>query len=956
MSTQKVLAIQVQVNAQQAQAGLNLATASTRTFAAGMQRVGQQATAAGASVMRVLTSWQSALVALVTAASGLQLGSALVREAKSLDEFSEKLRQLNLNAQELSTLEFVADRINVPFDTLAESVSRANIALGKLRNEGRAAILGVSLSDARGGQRGVLDVLQELGPAMERLGLNRLAQQTMIGDIFGRQALNVDRLMGAGVLKKYREEMDRLGGPTLQRNIDAGVKVADALDDVAFAWKRVKQEGVVALAELTPAVEWLAQRLGSLPSSVQGFAAALGAAAGSGPNAAEAQRNVMAFGRTIVDGMRDSAMALASAVGTTAGAAFETAVAGLGPTLRDVAYDALAPLLRKLPGVGDDKFPLSLSEQISQTRAKLLQAEAAARRNDSMGWSTESRAYVQQGGILRRTAVGMELSEQAEVAGKAGLLRRELQDLELQASRQRQERLDAFFKTLGSGATVSAQAWKEAAAVIDASWKRIETAANGLGERYGDTIFGPPSSLARPSGNAIFGGIMQSQQMLAMMGAMNGVGFLMGGAPSGTQGGEPDLRGVAFIRERRQVLAELQARESIAFGGDTNAARTRTQMAFAQQRNELFEKYGEAARQVLPRLERVQAIEERRMSLDAKVAATLRDLNKAQEEYNLSVAQRAQRVTAGLLTQDEARRADDVSASVLLSSQQAAADELRRLQQEYPEFARLVDDTTRDVRISMEQLAMSLQRISRGDWRAGFRAGLEDIRLQAEDVFTFTRDLTVGVANTMASGFSTAFLNIVNGTENVKDAFRNLASSVLTYIAQMTTQMLVFRAIAGIAGSFAGGTGGASGAGLSGAGNATASGMSIPNASSGLSLNSLLGPAGRFASGAAFHRGEVVPFASGGVVTAATLFPMSRGRTGLMGEAGPEAIMPLKRGRDGRLGVAGGKSITIAPVINVTVSGGASTQQSQRVGREVATAIVDAIQRDPDLRMIVRQM
>ena len=33
-----------------------------------------------------------------------------------------------------------------------------------------------------------------------------------------------------------------------------------------------------------------------------------------------------------------------------------------------------------------------------------------------------------------------------------------------------------------------------------------------------------------------------------------------------------------------------------------------------------------------------------------------------------------------------------------------------------------------------------------------------------------------------------------------------------------------------------------------------------------------------------------------------TLFPMAQGM-GLMGEAGPEAIMPLKRGANGKLGV-----------------------------------------------------
>jgi tape measure domain-containing protein len=58
-----------------------------------------------------------------------------------------------------------------------------------------------------------------------------------------------------------------------------------------------------------------------------------------------------------------------------------------------------------------------------------------------------------------------------------------------------------------------------------------------------------------------------------------------------------------------------------------------------------------------------------------------------------------------------------------------------------------------------------------------------------------------------------------------------------------------------------------------------------------------------FARGGAFAGGqELTAFARGGVVNRPTVFPFSRG-IGLMGEAGPEAILPLRRGRDGRLGV-----------------------------------------------------
>ncbi|MCC6001656.1 MAG: phage tail tape measure protein, partial [Pararhodobacter sp.] len=58
-----------------------------------------------------------------------------------------------------------------------------------------------------------------------------------------------------------------------------------------------------------------------------------------------------------------------------------------------------------------------------------------------------------------------------------------------------------------------------------------------------------------------------------------------------------------------------------------------------------------------------------------------------------------------------------------------------------------------------------------------------------------------------------------------------------------------------------------------------------------------------FARGGVFAGGgQLTAFARAGVVTRPTVFPFARG-IGLMGEAGPEAILPLRRGRDGRLGV-----------------------------------------------------
>ena len=83
-----------------------------------------------------------------------------------------------------------------------------------------------------------------------------------------------------------------------------------------------------------------------------------------------------------------------------------------------------------------------------------------------------------------------------------------------------------------------------------------------------------------------------------------------------------------------------------------------------------------------------------------------------------------------------------------------------------------------------------------------------------------------------------------------------------------------------------------------------------------------------FGDGAAFSQGRVMPFARGGVVSGATSFPM-RGGTGLMGEAGPEAILPLARGPDGSLGVRSGGVGGVKVVMNVTTPDAQSFARSQ---------------------------
>ncbi len=99
--------------------------------------------------------------------------------------------------------------------------------------------------------------------------------------------------------------------------------------------------------------------------------------------------------------------------------------------------------------------------------------------------------------------------------------------------------------------------------------------------------------------------------------------------------------------------------------------------------------------------------------------------------------------------------------------------------------------------------------------------------------------------------------------------------------------------------------------------------------------------AAAFADGGSFSQGRVMPFAKGGVVTTPTSFPM-RGGIGLMGEAGPEAIMPLTRGADGRLGVRsdGASKQSVQVVMNISTPDATSFRHSQsQIAAQMGRAI-----------------
>jgi len=157
--------------------------------------------------------------------------------------------------------------------------------------------------------------------------------------------------------------------------------------------------------------------------------------------------------------------------------------------------------------------------------------------------------------------------------------------------------------------------------------------------------------------------------------------------------------------------------------------------------------------------------------------------------------------------------------------------------------------------------------------------------------------LTLNEAANQAGGrFGQFFNDIIDGAVRGELNFKQMALSIIQDLTAMILKAMLWKALGPIFGGDGGG-------GI---------------------LGGLFGGLLESANGNAFGAANnVIPFANGGIVGSPTFFPMNGTKTGLMGEAGPEAIMPLKRGTDGKLGVAAdGSGGGVTNIFNTTINPG----------------------------------
>ena len=190
----------------------------------------------------------------------------------------------------------------------------------------------------------------------------------------------------------------------------------------------------------------------------------------------------------------------------------------------------------------------------------------------------------------------------------------------------------------------------------------------------------------------------------------------------------------------------------------------------------------------------------------------------------------------------------------------------------------------------------------------------------------------IGAAADAAATLATSGIAaMIAGTKSAEQVFVEFLSSIADALIDTAKQMIAQYIAIGIARMFAG---------IGSPGNFAPSGPLAAVGNVNTDVSGFFAPS---ANGNAFGANGIIPFAKGGIVNSPTLFPFAKG-VGLMGEAGPEAIMPLSRGPGGKLGVmaSGGGGGDVNVVVNVDAKGSSvegNEQGANQLGRVISAAV-----------------
>ncbi|EBQ9438175.1 phage tail tape measure protein [Salmonella enterica] len=394
--------------------------------------------------------------------------------------------------------------------------------------------------------------------------------------------------------------------------------------------------------------------------------------------------------------------------------------------------------------------------------------------------------------------------------------------------------------------------------------------------------------------------------------------------------------------ERHKKAMERQTKKPKAYHNDEAS---RLLLQYSQQQAQVegqiaaaklstTEKMTEAHKQLLAFQQRITDLSGKKLTADEKsvlahkdeIEQALRGLDiKQQELQHQNALNELKKKTVQLtsqLTEEEAKvrqqHAMALATMGMGDQQRGRYEERLKIQQQYQDkLEQLKRDSkakgtldSEEYRQAEQELQDSLDRrlaewadynakvdTASGDWTLGASRALDNFLAQGSNVAGMTENVFTNAFNGMADA-------VGNFATTGKFNFRSFTVSILADLAKMEARIAASQALGGLLKwgmtAFGAGAGAAAGSGAN----------AIQSYGANFSLNAV---------GGVYNSADLSRY-SGSVVSRPTFFAFAKG-AGVMGEAGPEAILPLRRGADGKLGVvaAGGGMAMFAPQYNIEI-------------------------------------
>lgn len=365
---------------------------------------------------------------------------------------------------------------------------------------------------------------------------------------------------------------------------------------------------------------------------------------------------------------------------------------------------------------------------------------------------------------------------------------------------------------------------------------------------------------------------------------------------------------------RAQARTLTETLETLRQTGETHAKNTE----FSKQQSR-FAELDEAAKTRALTAQEKSLLSSREAILNAaKVVDQKNKEVEAQQKIN-GLAQQANKYVTQMSEKTEALR----DSAGLSSRQTQRMMEEAQLRQGWLNGGGNLDDTGYKKELAALRKYYAEEDKLRGDWKAGAVSGWNEYL----DAATNTYDAVKNVASSTLTGLSNMLTELMTtGTASVKE----FGKSMLKMILEITNQLIVAYTVQAAMGWISGGSKGGS-----------TPGGAYANAAAGVTFN---------AKGGVYDSPGLSKYVNG-VYDSPQYFTFQGAskfaKGGVFAEAGAEAIMPLTRDSAGRLGVRAQGGGGMAPVINTTVNvdaGGSATVQSSSSGDAMGRALADEMQ------------